>query len=108
MIKYGYVSEQEPFANHLNYNGKRREFFHPWSIKNVGITFGAREYSKYIPLHEYIKMPFDLSEDLLEGVMEGDRIATQARIDAAKREAERSGAKDPAQVALDKYNKRGK
>lgn len=101
MIKYGYISEQESMSSHLRYNTNTRDFFHPWSAKVIGHTFGVREYSKFMPFKDYLEMPVDFIEDFIEGLVEGEQAAIKAKMDAVKREATRQGGNgDPQKAAI--------
>lgn len=101
MLKYGYISEQEPLSNHIKYNTKTKDYFHPWSGKVLGQTFGVREYSKFLPLKDYLELPVDLIEDILEGIVVGEKDAIKAKLEAAKREASKQGGStDPQKAAM--------
>jgi len=83
-LRYGYVSDGEPLSNTLKYNKAARDSYHPWSKQAVGETFGAREYSKLIPIADYINLPVDIADDLLEGIARGEESAAKARAAAIK------------------------
>ncbi|QGH71931.1 hypothetical protein N1M2_68 [Klebsiella phage N1M2] len=101
MIKYGYIAEQESMSSHLRYNTNTRDYFHPWAAKVIGHTFGAREYSKFIPFKDYLEMPVDFIEDFIEGLAEGEQAVVKAKLEAAKREASKQGGVgDPHQAAI--------
>lgn len=101
MIKYGYVGDKELLTGQLKFNTNTREFFHPWSIKAMGKTFGAREYSRFMPMIDYFNFPVDLIEDLLEGVVEGEQEAIKAKQKAAQQAAAAAGGnQDPHKAAL--------
>ncbi|WNV45854.1 hypothetical protein [Aeromonas phage AerS_266] len=81
---YGWVNEKETMANALIYNHQRKDFFHIFSVKSIGETFGLREYDSLIPLKDYMDSPVNLIDDLLEGVAIGKRKAKEQAQRAAK------------------------
>ncbi|UOX39621.1 hypothetical protein [Aeromonas phage ZPAH34] len=100
-MSYGWVNEKETMANTLVYNHQRRDFFHIFSIKSIGETFGLREYDTLIPLKDYMDSPVNLIDDLLEGVAVGKRKAKEQAQRAAKN---KMGNLDPTKM-LEKHIK---
>lgn len=100
MYKYGYITEQESFSTHIKYNKSTRDFFHPFSHKAVGETFGFREYDKLIPIYDYLRMPVDVTEDILEGIGRGQQRLAKLKEQAAK-QAQNSLAGKSDQVLRD-------
>lgn len=87
MVMRGHIDVKEPFINHVKYNHQRRDLFHLWSAKNYGHTFGLREYNKFLSFKEYLEMPIDLIEDLLEGYGRGTEELIKQRKQAADKAA---------------------
>lgn len=100
MIKYGHISEKESLINHLKYNTNDKDYFHPWSKWTIGNMFGSREYSKYIPVMDYMTAPADLIEDILEGIVEGEQALAKAKLKAAEKAAREAGSNDPHVAAI--------
>lgn len=84
-LRYGYSREGEPLSEHIRYNRQLVEVYHPWSDRAVGEVFGSREYSKLIPLMDYLTAPVDLIENILEGVARGEEQAAELKSQAVKR-----------------------
>lgn len=101
-LSYGWVSEKESMATAIDYNHKRRDFFHVFSAKSIGETFGRREYDVLIPLKDYMDSPMHLIEDLLEGVAEGKRKAKVAAEQAVKN---KMGNLSPEQIVQKQINR---
>lgn len=95
--KYGYVGVKEPFSKHILYNKNTRDFYHPFSAKAIGESFGYREYSKLIPLKDYLTTSVDVIEDILEGVARGESELAVLKKQAADKAA-RALAGKPDQV----------
>lgn len=98
MVMRGWIHITESDSNQVRYNLQRRDVFHLWSAKNVGHAFGLREYSKFLSFKDYIEMPIDLMDDLLEGYGRG----AEELVDLKKKAADKA-ARDAANAAgLDK------
>lgn len=106
MLKYGYVGETEHLSNYLTFNEQLRDSYHPFSGKSFGDTFGSREYNKWLPLKDYLEMPVDVIDDILEGVAHGEIKAAKLKAEAAKRAAQQAGnASDPQTAAINNATK---
>jgi hypothetical protein len=88
MVMRGWVGINDPGINQLKYNHQRRDLFHLWSAKSFGHTFGMREYSKLMSIKEYMEMPIDIIDDLLEGYGRGTEELAKSRAAAAKKAAD--------------------
>lgn len=100
MIKYGYISEKDSFSAHGRYNTQLKDCFHPWAGKIVGETFGSREYGKLIPIKDYLSMPVDIIDDILEGIAIGEDKNLKAKQKAAEQAARKFGNNDPHLAAI--------
>lgn len=101
MLKYGYVNFGENLSSYLVYNEQLKDYYHPLSGKAFGETFGLREYSKWIQLSDYLHMPIDVIDDILEGVAKGQEKNLKLKAEAAKRAAQQAGnSNDPQQAAI--------
>lgn len=106
MIKYGYCVPAENLSSHLIYNEQTRDYYHPLSGKAFGDTFGIREYNKWLPLKDYLEMPVDLIDDILEGVAKGQEKLTKLKAKAAEKAAQQAGGvNDPMLAAMRNANK---
>lgn len=92
-VMYGHVSEKDPTNEHLRYNYQRTDLFHLYSAKNLGYTYGVRKYSKFLGLKDYIDMPIDFIDDLLEGYGRGTEDLIKSEAAAAKEAARLAGQK---------------
>lgn len=102
MIMRGWVHVTESDNAQIRYNHQRRDLFHLWSAKNVGYTFGLREYSRFLSFKDYLEVPIDLIDDLLEGYGRGtEELATQKKRQAedAAKAAARAAGMDKEQAA---------
>lgn len=89
MIIYGYIGEAEPLSNHIKYNHQRRDSAHVFSAKAFGYAFGFREYEKFLTFKDYLDLPVDILEDLLEGYSRGtEELLTEKKRIADKIAAE--------------------
>lgn len=102
MIMRGWVHVNESDNAQIRYNHQRRDLFHLWSAKNIGYTFGLREYSRFLSFKDYLEAPIDLIDDLLEGYGRGtEELATQKKRQAeeAAKIAARNAGMDKDQTA---------
>ncbi|AEV89531.1 hypothetical protein OBP_094 [Pseudomonas phage OBP] len=100
-LRHGYISDKEPFVNHIKFNTQLRDCYHPWSASSVGHTYGIREYEKVISLKDYMTMPVDLTEDLLEAVVRGQADLAKLKKEAADKAARAAGGStDPGKSAI--------
>lgn len=90
MIMRGHIGEGETLSNHIRYNHQRKDPSHIFSAKAFGYAFGYREYEKFLTFKDYLDMPIDMIEDLLEGYSRG----TEELMIEKKREAEKQIAKE--------------
>lgn len=88
MVMRGWIGGDENFSNHVKYNHQTRDLFHLWSAKNFGYTFGEQELNKIMSLDDYLNMPIDFSDDLLEGYGRGAKDRAKAAQEAARRAAQ--------------------
>lgn len=100
MLRFGYLTEKEPMAAHIKYNKNTRDHFHPFAGKAVGELFGFREYEKYMPILDYLEMPVNITEDLLEGIGQGQKRLNELKENAA-RQAKNRLANSPDTVLKD-------
>ena len=101
MLKYGYINIGENLSSYLVYNDQLKDYHHPLSARAFGETFGLREYQKWIPLQDYLNMPIDLIDDVLEGVAKGNEKNLKLKAEAAKKAAQQSGGvTDPQAAAI--------
>lgn len=100
MLRHGYIANADFFAGHGLYNTKLKDTFHPWAASTVGEAFGSREYSRLIPLSDYLSMPVDILDDILEGVARGEQVALRARQAAAELAARQAKNKDSGADAI--------
>lgn len=105
LIMYGYVNKGEPLAKHIRYNHQRKDSFHLFSAKNFGHTFGLREYSKFIGFKDYIDLPIDVVDDLLEGYGAGQEELTKLREKAARDAARKTENSIPEKAAIKNANR---
>lgn len=68
---YGQIGFNESMTSAITYNKSRVEFFHPWSVMEIGKSYGFREYNSLIPIKDFMSMPVDIIDDLLDGVAQG-------------------------------------
>uniref|UniRef100_A0AAU8KZE4 Uncharacterized protein n=1 Tax=Pantoea phage Survivor TaxID=3232176 RepID=A0AAU8KZE4_9CAUD len=99
MLKYGYIGPGENLSSYLVYNEQLNDYYHPLSGKAFGETFGLREYNKWLPLKDYLEMPVDTIDDILEGVARGQEKLAKLKAEAAKRAAQQSGQSNDPQTA---------
>lgn len=111
MIMRGWVHVSESDNAQIRYNHQRRDLFHLWSAKNVGHTFGLREYSRFLPFKDYLEIPIDLLDDLLEGNGRGAEelaLLKKKAADRAAADAARDTGLDKNEVAAIAAAQRGK
>ena len=99
MLKYGYINIGENLSSYLTYNDQLNDYHHPLSGSAFGETFGLRDYEKWIPLQDYLTMPVDLIDDILEGVAKGCEKKAKLRAEAAKKAAQQAGGVGDPQLA---------
>lgn len=98
MVMRGWVGVNDTGNGQIKYNHQRRDLFHLWSAKNFGHAFGMREYSKFLSFKEYIDMPMDITDDLLEGYARGTEDLAKLR----KKAADKAAADAARNAGLDK------
>lgn len=100
-VQYGYIGISELQFRHIKFNSTVRSFYHPWAADQWGHTYGVREYEKVIPLKDYMTLPVDLVDDLLEGVLRGQTDLIKIRKEAADKVArQQGGVTDPGKAAI--------
>lgn len=107
MLKYGYINIGENLSSYLVYNEQLKDYHHPLSARAYGETFGLREYEKYVQLPDYLNMPVDLIDDILEGVAKGREKNLKLKAEAAKQAAQKAGQSNDPQVAAIRNAQKG-
>jgi hypothetical protein len=108
-LRHGYLAHNEPVSNHVNFNTQLKDCYHPWSMRSFGHTFGMREYKNFMSLHDYMHMPMDIMEDLVEGVIKGEADLAEAKRKAAEKAARAAGGvTDPTKAAINNANREEK
>lgn len=73
-INMGYVDPTEitPHSS-VAFHKAENDFFHPWSIDNVGYQYGYARLKDIIPLRDYLTLPAHLVDGLIEGIVDGEK-----------------------------------
>ena len=103
MMKFGWVADKEPLSNTIKYNRNRRESNHQFSAAAIGEMFGFREYGEIIPLKDYLTLPCNVVEDIVDSVAVGKRKAKEV----ADRMSKKSKAIPDAETLLNQLEKKG-
>ena len=77
MMKFGWVADREPLSNTIKYNRARRDSSHQFSATAVGEMFGFREYGEILPLKDFLTLPCNVLEDIIDSVAVGKRKAKE-------------------------------
>lgn len=77
MMRYGWVTEREPMSNTIKYNRQRRDSTHQFSATAFGEMFGFREYGEILPLKDFLTLPCNVVEDIIDSVAIGKRKAKE-------------------------------
>ena len=57
----------------VGYNSDENKFFHQWSLESAGKEYGYAKLKELIPLHDYLTLPNSIVEEIIVGIVEGER-----------------------------------
>ena len=102
-MKFGWVADREPMINTIKYNRNRRDSYHQFSAAAIGEMFGFREYEEIIPLKDYLTLPCNVVEDIVDSVAVGKRKAKEV----ADRMTRKTKGIPDAEALLSQLEKKG-
>ena len=73
-MNYYDLSDINNLHSSIGYYDKENEYYHPFSLKEVGKSFGYNKLSEIMTLKDYLEGNPSLMDPVIEGIIEGQKL----------------------------------